>query len=117
MLDLDTRVDLDEVVPAHLVNKELSGTGIPVVHTLCQLDGVREDCFPDLLRKVSSRSDFDDFPMTPLDGTVALEEMNDVAVSVGEDLDFDVARAFKETFYEDGTVSKGGFSFGYGALE
>ena len=82
MLDLDTRVDLDEVVPSHLVNKELSGTGIPVVHTLCQLDGVREDCFPDLLRKVSSRSDFDDFLVTTLNRAITLEKMHGVSGGV-----------------------------------
>lgn len=67
MLDLDTGIDLNEVVPSHLVNQELCGTSIPIPNTLCEFDSVSQDRLPDLLRKVSSRSDFDDFLMTTLD--------------------------------------------------
>ena len=43
MLDLNTRVDLNEVVPAHLVDQELCGTSVAIADALRELDRVAED--------------------------------------------------------------------------
>ena len=67
MLDLNTGVDLDEVVPSHLVDQELSGTCVPVSDTLRELDRVSQNGLTDLLREVSGRGDLDDLLMTTLD--------------------------------------------------
>lgn len=41
VLDLDTRVDLNEVMPAHLVDQELCSSRVPVAHAPRELDRVR----------------------------------------------------------------------------
>lgn len=132
VLYLDTRVDLDKVVAAELVNEELSGTGVAVVDGLCKLDSVVEDSLADLLVEVSGRSDFDDLLVTPLDGAVTLEQVNDVAFAIGKDLDLDVTRVVEEacsyqitfspririrTLDEDGTVAERSLSLRHGTLE
>ncbi len=50
VLDLNTRVDLNEVVSSHLVNQELGGTGVPIPYTLRELDSVGQDRLPDFFR-------------------------------------------------------------------
>jgi hypothetical protein len=60
VLDLNTGVDLDEVVAAHLVDQELGRTGIPIVHALRELDRVVQDRLADLLGKMECRRDLDD---------------------------------------------------------
>jgi hypothetical protein len=60
VLDLDTGVDLDKVVPSLLVHQELCRTGVSVPDFLGQLDGVGQDGLTDVLGEVRSRSDFHD---------------------------------------------------------
>ena len=67
VLDLNTGVDLDEVMPAHLVNQELSGTCIPVADALRKLDGIGKNTSPDLLREVSGGCYFDNLLVATLD--------------------------------------------------
>jgi hypothetical protein len=43
--------------------------------------------------------------------------VNHVAVAVGENLDFDVARGFDEFFDEAGARAEGGHGFGAGLAE
>ena len=117
MFDLDTRIDLDEVMPAHLVDQELSSTRVPVPDTLRKLDGVGQNGLADFLRKMSRGSDFDDLLVTTLDGAVALEKVHSVASGIGKDLDFNMARALKEPLNEDGTIAEGGLGLGDGPLE
>ena len=107
MLDLNTRVNLDEVVPSHLVNQELSSTRISVPDTLRKLDGVGQNRLSDLLRQVGSRRNLNDLLMTTLDRAVTLKEVNGVTSSVGKNLDFDVTGTFEEALNEDGAVTKG----------
>ncbi len=108
MLDLDTGVDLNEVVPAHLVDQELSSTSIPIPNALRELDSIGEDGPPNLLWEMSCRGDLYDLLVPPLDGAVTLEQVNSVAKSIREDLDLNMAWAFKETLNEDRAVAEGG---------
>ena len=84
VLDLDTRVDLDKVVTTHLVNEELGRTGVTVVDSLCELDSVVEDSLTDRLVEVGSRCDFDNLLVTTLNGTVALKEVDNVTLTIGD---------------------------------
>jgi len=43
--------------------------------------------------------------------------MNSVALSICEELNFDVSGSFKETLDEHCAITKSGFCFAYGALE
>ena len=117
VLDLNTRVDLDEVVPAHLVDQELGGTSIPVSDALRELDGIGEDGLADLLGEVSRGCDFDDLLVATLHGAVTLEEVDGVALGVSEELHLNVTRTLEEPLNEDGTVTEGGLSLGNGTLE
>ena len=107
VLDLDSGVDLDKVVAVLLVDKELSGTGIAVVDRLGQLDGIVKDGITSLNRQVLCGGNFDNLLMTALDGAVTLVQVDDVAVVVTEELDFNVLGSVEETLDEDGTVAKG----------
>lgn len=106
MLDLDTRVDLDEVVAAHLVNQEFSSTGVAITHALGQLDSVGQNGLANLLREVRGGCDLDNFLMTTLDRAIALEEVDCVARTISQKLDFDVAGALEEPFDEDSTIAE-----------
>jgi hypothetical protein len=106
MLDLDTRVDLNEVVSALLVDKELCCTGITVIDGFCELERVVEYGLTDGLVEVRSRSDFHDLTsselvdgslarphllMTSLHGTVSLKEVDAVPLTVRKELHLDVS--------------------------
>lgn len=117
VFDLDTRVDLNEIVPAHLVDQELGSAGIAVADALREFDGICKNGLTDLFGEVSSRSDFDDLLVTTLYRAVPLEEVNSVSKGVGEQLNFNVAGAFKETLNEHGTIAEGRLGFGHGTLK
>jgi hypothetical protein len=55
VLDLNSRVDLNEVVPALLIDQELCGTGISVLHSIGELDGVVQDSLTGLFGKMRGR--------------------------------------------------------------
>ena len=55
--------------------------------------------------------------MAPLDRAVALAEMNDIAVGVGEDLHLDVARILEVALDVDGRVGEVRLALAPGALE
>ena len=117
MLDLNTGVDLDKVVPALLVDQELSSTSIPVANALRQFDRVREDCPTNFLRKVRCRSDLDDLLVTTLYGTVAFEKVDGIAKRVSKELDLNVTGTFEEPLNKDGAITECRFGFGHGPLE
>ena len=117
MLDLDAGVDLDEVVAVLLVNEELGGTSVAVVDGFGELDCVVQDGVSNVLGKVLGGGDLDDFLMSPLDGAVALVQMDNVAVIVAEKLNLDMLGLVEEAFDEDGAIAEGSLGFRSGALE
>lgn len=117
VLDLNTRVDLDEVVSSHLIDQELSRAGISVSHALRELDCIGPNGLADLLGKMCRGCNLDNLLMTPLHGTVTLEEMNRVAYGIRQELHFDVPRALEEALDEHGAVTKGGFGLGNSTLK
>ena len=118
MLDLNSRVDLNEVVSALLIDQELCGTGVSVLHSIGELDGVVQDSLTGLFGKMRGRGNLNnlwmavkrlvEFPwrdevektdllVTTLDGTVSLEQMDTVVVTIGQKLDLDMSRVVKES--------------------
>lgn len=112
---------LDEVVSSHLVNQELDGSSVGVADGLHDGDGVLEKTLESLVSEVRGRSDLDDLEkeqecsrsakirlcevmewrradllVSSLDGTVSLEQVNDVSVGVSQDLDLDMPRVIQE---------------------
>lgn len=117
VLDLDTGVDLDEVVPVLLIDKELSGTSVAVVDRLGQLDRIVEDGIPSLGGEILGGGNLNDLLVAALNGAVTLVQMDNVAVVVTEQLDLDVLRAVEETLNEDSTVAESRLGLGCSSLE
>ena len=117
MLDLNTGIDLDEVMPSHLVNQKLGSSGVAVSNTLGKFDGVFQDSLPKLLSQMHGRGDFDDFLMSPLDRAITLKEVNDVPLSISENLHLNVPRTVQEPLDEYRPVTECRLGFAHGARE
>ena len=122
VLDLDARVDFDEVeVFLILVREELDGAGIDVADVLHDLQGRRADVLAKLLRQRPGRCHLDDLLVAALDGAVTLIEVDDIAVFIAHDLHFDVLRVQDALLDVDILVAKGALClrarFLIGALE
>jgi hypothetical protein len=85
VLDLNTRVDFDEVVTFR-VDKELASSSVAVPDGLRDLASVGEEALAHLLAEVGSRTLLNDLLVTTLDGAVALEEVDDISGRVAEKL-------------------------------
>ena len=112
MLDLDPRVDLDEIKSLLGINQKFDGTRVRVTGRLDQADGGFADVLPDRLWQVGSRRLFHELLMPTLQRAVAFPEMDDVAMLVGENLHFDMARILDELLEVDSRVVECFFSFG-----
>jgi len=117
VLDLDSGVDLDEVITVLLVNQELSGTGIAVVHRLRQLHGIVEDGLANILRQILCGRKLNNLLMSALDGAVTLVQVHDVSVVVSEELDLNVLWLVEEALDEHCAVAEGGLSLGCGSIK
>ena len=118
VFDLNARIDLDEVELAGVgVDEELDGGG--VVEPDGPADGQRrvEDALPQGRVEVRRRGDLDDLLVAALDGAVALEEVDEAAVPVAEQLHFDVAGAADELFEEHVGDAEGGAGLAAGLVE
>ena len=91
VLDLHARVHLQEEVLA-VLQEALDGAGADVVDGARGLDADLADALAHLLVDGGRGRLLDDLLVAALDRAVALAEVDDVAVAVGEDLDLDVAR-------------------------
>ena len=112
MLDLNPRVDFDEVEVVVLVEDELDGARIGVVGGLDQTHGRFAHGLPFFVRQVRGRALLDQFLMPALGGAIAFPQVHHVAVMVGQDLNFDVARTFDQFLQVDAGIAEGGFGFG-----
>lgn len=108
VLDLDTGVHLDEDVVALAVEEELDGARVAVADLPGEPYGVGADPVAQGRVEVRGRGQLDDLLVAALHRTVALEEVDDVAVAVGEDLHLDVAGLDDGLLQEDGGVTEGG---------
>src|SRR5260370_599180 len=100
MLDLNAGVHLDEIEAAVLV-QEFDRADPEIV----QLPHGPRDGLPDQIALFSIKRGggafLQDFLVAPLQGAVALAEMNGAAVAVAEHLDFNMARRFERFFTID----------------
>ena len=108
VLDLDARVDLDEVEVAVAREQELDRAGVVVVGGARDLHGR----VADLLAQVGGdrgRGRFlDQLLVAALDRAVALAQVQHLAVLVGQDLHLDVARVLDERLQVHGAVAERG---------
>ena len=107
MLHLDTRVHFDKIVVSVFVDQEFHRTGVDIVDRLCNLHGVFIELVANLLRHAPGRGKFHDLLVAALQRAVALAEVADAAVLVGEDLHLYVLGLHKVFFYEYAVVAEG----------
>src|SRR5205807_4899576 len=102
--DLNARVDLDEVETVLLIDQEFARAGVLVAGRFHEADGGSADRVADRRREVGRRRFLDELLMAALQRAIALEQMNDVAVTVAENLHFDVARLLDVLFQVDAAI-------------
>ena len=116
VLDLQARVDLEEEV-ALRGHEELHGPRGAVAPRARDSDGVGVEAPAQRLVEVGRRALLDELLVAPLHGTVALEEVDDGAPAVPEDLHLDVAGARKALLHVEFPVPEGLPGFAGGRLE
>src|SRR5439155_21908213 len=114
----NARIELNEIpfVRINVVEK-LDGSGIAIVGFARELHGGIAELGANTRGKIRCRSNFDDLLVAALNRAVAFVKMQQVAVMVGKDLDFQVARAGQILFQENGCVAKSGACFTLGFFE
>ena len=109
VLDLDARVDLDEVEGARVgIHQELDRAGADIVGGAADLERRLAQGRPPLLVEIGGRRPLDHLLVAALDGAVALEQVDQVAVGVAQQLDLDVPRAADQLLEVDLVLAEGG---------
>ena len=80
-----------------------------VIHRLGGFDGGVADGGADFFGHAGGRGLLDDFLVAALQRTVALEQMHDIAKTVAENLDLEMARAGDIVFQQHAVIAEGGF--------
>lgn len=106
VLDLDSGIDLDEVVAVLLVNQELSCTRIAVLDALRQPDGIGQNVVARLNRQILRRRNLNDLLVATLDGAITLVQMHNVSKVVTKKLDLNVLGLVEEALDEDSAVAE-----------
>ena len=106
MLDLEARVHLHEVEGAALVDDELDRARADIADGLGGRDGGCAHLGAPRRRHAGGRRLLDDLLVAALERAVALEEMQRIAVAVGEHLDLDMARPLEIFFDEQQIVAE-----------
>ena len=116
VLDLEAGVHFDQIRrPVRRDQKFHRGQRM-VTHGAHQAAGVILEALAQFAghARPGRRRDFDQFLMVALHGAVAFIESEDVAVHVGDDLDFNVAHAAQKFFHKKARIAEGGLSHGRG---
>ena len=92
VFDLDARIHLDEHVVAVFVDEEFDGPRTRVADLACEGHRIGAQSRPQLRGDVRGRRQFDDLLVSALHRAVPFEQVDDVAVGVGQDLHLDVSR-------------------------
>jgi hypothetical protein len=111
VLNLNTRVDLNEVVTVLLVNQELRSACIAVFDGLSKSDGISQNGVTGLDREVLCWGNLDNLLVTTLHRAVTLVQVDDVTEIVTEQLDFNVLGPVEEALDEDCAVAKSRLRF------
>src|SRR3954470_24768719 len=108
MLDLQASVHLEEVKVLFAIDQELNRPSILVFHGL---GGTYRDLTHATARVFVDRGGrrlLDQVLAAPLDRAFSLAEMNHVAISIGEDLELDVAHPFEQPLDVERPITEGG---------
>jgi hypothetical protein len=105
MLHLDTSVHLYEVELVVLVEK-LQCSGAAIADRAAGLDAAIAHDPALACGDAWGRRFLNNLLVAPLHGAVALAEMDDVALPIGEHLEFDVPRSFEELLHVDSIIAE-----------
>ena len=118
VLDLDARVDLDEVEVAGVgIEEELDGSGGDVVRGTADAQRRLAQLCAGRLVEERGRRAFNDLLVAALDRAVALVEMDQRAVGVAEDLHFNVSGVDHQLLEIDLVLAEGGLGLALGRLD
>src|SRR5256886_4971920 len=105
VLDLKARVHLEEIEVVLILDDELNCSGVAVPSLFRDRDRGRRHPGPSRLRDVR-RGFLHDLLVPSLQSAVAVADGHDIAVFVGEQLDFDVAGPLDEPLEQQTLVAK-----------
>ncbi len=107
MFDLEACVHFHEIETAVLVGDELDGPRADIADRLRGVHGRLSHCGPSLRRHAGCGRFLEQLLMPALNGAVALEQVDAVAVRVAEHLDLDVTRLQHVFLDQDMFVAEG----------
>ena len=108
MLDLQPRVHLEEIVAglvAIALEQKFDGPGVPIPGGARGRNRSLADSIPDRRRQRRRGAFLDHFLMAPLHRALALEQVHDATMRVGEHLHLHVAGTFDEALHVEGAVA------------
>ncbi len=119
VLHLQAGVHLQEVEVAVLIHQELDRPGVDVAHRLGGPHATLAHPLAQLLVFVDERRGrfLQELLVPALQRALALAQVDDIAVLVGQDLELDVPRAFEQLFEVDVAIAKGGLGFAAGGMQ
>ncbi len=117
MLDLQASVHLHEIEGAVLVSDELDGSGTDIADRLGRRDGRIAHRLAPRRIHTGRRRFLDDLLVAALDRAVALEQIDAVAMPVGENLDFDMARPRQVLLDQHMIVGERRLGLAFGAFQ
>ena len=98
MFHLNPRIHFDEVVITVFINEKLDGAGTAVFDGFCQSDGIDTNAVSLEIGQEQRRRKLDDLLMSSLNGAIPFKKMDNVAVVVPENLNFNVLGLFQVFF-------------------
>ena len=115
VLDLDARIDLDEVELAGIgIHQELDRAGADIVGGVRDLQRVVAQLAALHRVEIGRGRALHDLLVAALDRAVALEQMHRIAVLVAEHLHLDMARPLDQLFQIDLVLAEGGLGLALG---
>src|ERR1700722_11312049 len=112
MLDLETGIHFHEIERAILVQQEFQCAGALIADRLDGGDRDRAHPRPEFRRDLWRRRLLDQLLVPALHRTIALTQMNGVAVAVAEHLDFDMAGIDNGALENYRRIAEGSLRFG-----
>jgi hypothetical protein len=118
VLHLDARIHFDEIPGAGFgIDQKFDSAGVIVIRGSGERHGCIGNCIANGGGERNGGRDFDHFLIAALNRTIALIKMQGVAVTIGQDLNFDVTGTADVAFEEDRVVAEGRPGFLAGFLE
>jgi hypothetical protein len=117
MLHLDPRIDLDKIEVQLLVQQKFNRPGVDISHSSSNCQSSLTEFLAFLFIQMERGGDFDNFLVPPLNGTIPLVKMNQIAMRITKDLDLEMFGFFDVFFQKNISVTKGSKGLGCSTLE